>query len=241
MTYTFDINDCDMINNNVMIEHDWHKLLGYYNPAVQSPIVDAAGVLMNNPTFVIDIYFKLIAARTDNLASGFSEINPNGYATTDFLQNFGFTMSFYSNGLRGHAGGYIEQPQAPFTLPPMSQLTDGYNLQFPVGEQFVQIDVNTWQWNTDNPVMGYGGSFLNVAGQNTNKTTMLSDIYLDQNNQVYTVDIDVSQFGLGIPFIEGDPALFKKVMPKLFTGFVGVKERKWARGVVYCCLGVHHI
>lgn len=244
MTHNITASDCTMLNNLFMIENTWHKLQGTNPGNLQSYLYDGLLEYMNNPEWIIDIYYKLIVCRPDNWTNAKNALNSNnGKVNLRLFTIPGFTPSFADADTSGvYYGGYIENPSSPFDLPPINTLTDGNpSVQFPDGMLFDSFPVGSgviWNDSLGNGIMeGYrNGSFLNLAYDNTGIGMMRE---CEQYNAgVITYVIDPSAIGLGIPYINNT---YKGALPKLFTGFICAPQRKQANGFLYLCLGVHHI
>lgn len=228
------LNDFNIIDQYFMIEKNWHKLQGADPGNLQSYLTDANDQLMDNPEFIIDIYYKLIVARPDNWGAAVSLLNPSGRLDTSVFNNYGFTPTF-SDDFSLKNGAYYENPIAPFDLPADSVLKDGYtSVQFPDGKYFDYVTNGTWNGQTG-PSSNLYMEFLGLAGRFAAVSMMpICEMY---TQDVITYTIDETAASLGIPY-SGGGTLY---MPKLFTGMLAGPSGKNRNGILYLCLGVHHI
>lgn len=240
VTHNITAADCTNIDNYFMIENTWHKIPGSYAGNLQSALYDANNQKMDNPDFIIDIYYKLICARPDNWANAVQLLNPSSdRIDLSIFANYGFTPSFkYDNvGIR-YSGAYIENPTTPFDLPSDSILKDGYtSVQFPTGMYFDTLPNEAWDGYGpgNNSNLNSDFKFIHVAGRQSSNSMMPTCDQFVQGTITYAVDPSVG--AMGFPF---SAPYNTRYMPRLFTGMLGAHTWKKLPGVLYICLGVHH-
>ena len=255
------------LSDNFAIENLWHKLPGAYTND-QEILYDANGKKMDNPKYVIDIFYKLILPSTyeDN-----EDTNLVMYTDNDVMSKYrASTLSKLCKDIVGIPCMYdkYNQPHCIITgssptnyleLPSSSEL--GFDSNLPVGTDIVDLSDKSdyiWGYNNHSYFRNTAGKYnsshyLNLSDgvdvQSTVNTALLTSI--NYSNGLVHYGINPSQATCGLPF-KGNNNQLKALMPSLFTGYImqtpflkpyisNSSPDKTLTGALYICLGVSKI
>lgn len=228
------------------IENLWHKLPGIYT-AEQSFLYDANGKLMNDPKYVIDIYYKLIlpssyeSNKDEDLvmfttkAVTYSGSYSYRDSTLDKLKDvINGVPTMYDNYNQPHCIITGTSPKGYLALPEASTL--GYDSKAPVGTDLVNLTAtNDTIWSTTSDdyysdyrntfrATGAGGNyslsnatFLNSSRQTTENSSLMLTS-VNYSNGLVHYGINTSKEIIGVPFKAH--SYYKPLMPSLFTGYI---------------------
>ena len=256
------------LSDNFAIENLWHKLPGAYTDN-QVNLYDANGKEMDNPKYVINIFYKLILPSTYEANE---DTNLVMY-TTDAVNTSGShysrasTLSKLCNDIVGIPCMYdrYNQPHCIITgpsptnylaLPSSSEL--GFDSNLPVGTDIIDLSSSSYTWGysnsryfTDTASVDYASHYLNLSNgvKSTINTALLTSI--NYSNGLVHYGINPSQAACGLPFKYNDYNV-KALMPSLFTGYImqtsflntyenNSSPDKTLTGALYICLGVSAI
>ena len=235
---------------NFRIEKEWHKLEGTLN-GNEKPLYDATGHKMENPNYVIDLYYKLIAPGEEksSLPLFFK------YDRTDLTklaEEVGGSAVF---GYRDYNSNYItykglilgkEPRHYAMKLPTFSNISN-----IPTGTEIGNLtNDNFWTSYFQNMEdRGDNWSFLNTKkrASDTQGNTLLSGATQKpvDGDSGYFVDytINPSFATCGLPVTRDDR---NYLMPELRTGFVMIDNLYMLQGnnfvcALYMCLDIHKI
>ena len=257
------------LSDNFSIENLWHKLPGTYTKD-QVNLYDANGKLMDNPKYVIDIYYKLIIPSTYEANE---DTNLVMYTDDDVSVVGG---SYYRvstlrklckeivgvpcmNDIYGEPHCIITgtSPTNYLALPDSSTL--GFNSNLPLGTDIVDLNNNsdyTWGCNNSNYFRNTASKddyahYLNLSSgiEDTINTALLTSV--NYSNGLVHYGINPSQATCGLPFTYRNEYVYA-LMPSLFTGYImqtsfyniysrGNSPKKTLTGALYICLGVSAI
>lgn len=240
-------SSCTNLDNYLMIENSWHKISGHYDQSVTLALLDANDILMQNPDYVIDIYYKIIVPRVDNFSAGQAVLRYDHRMTVNHLLNLGFTSTcrLLNAGNNPPSVAAVIEPgsSSPFALPSLNTLTNGHtSVVFNEGRYIDNFNNSNDHWSEDlwkiQQNADSQGTFLSL-GAPANAHAMLVDCNFDNNNSfAYVVDPSVGSIGIPCTPASG----INYYLPKLFCGLamVGTQYNKYMDGILYICLGVHN-
>ena len=233
---------------NFRIEKEWHKLEGTLN-GNEKPLYDATGHYMENPNYVIDLYYKLIAPGEEK--SSLPLFFKYDYTDlTKLAEEVGGSTVFgyrYSNYVTYKGLILGKEPRHyAMKLPTFSNISNiptGTEIGNLVGNSFWNSYFQCTDWNGDNYV------FLNTKRHhsNTQGSTLLSGATQKpvDGDSGYFVDYTVnpSFATCGLPITRDDR---NYLMPELRTGFVMIDNLYMLAGnnfvcALYMCLDIHKI
>ena len=233
---------------NFRIEKEWHKLEGTLN-GNEKPLYDATGHYMENPNYVIDLYYKLIAPGEEK--SSLPLFFKYDYTDlTKLAEEVGGSAVFgYSrNGDITYKGLILGKAPRHYAmkLPTFSNISS-----IPTGTEIGNLSDNKFwtsyfqctEWSDPNYV------FLNTKrnSSDTQGNTLLSGATQKpvDGDSGYFVDytINPSFATCGLPVTRDDR---NYLMPELRTGFVMIDNLKMLAGnafvcALYMCLDIHKI
>ena len=233
---------------NFRIEKEWHKLEGTLN-GNERPLYDATGHYMENPNYVIDLYYKLIAPGEEKSSLPlFFKYNYTDL-TTLAEEVGGSTVFGYSYDGRITYKGLIlgkEPRHYAMKLPTFSNISN-----IPTGTEIGNLTNNNF-WTSYFQNMedrGDNWSFLNTKKRHsdTQGNTLLSGATQKpvDGDSGYFVDYTVnpSFATCGLPVTRDDR---NYLMPELRTGFVMIDNLYMLAGnafvcALYMCLDIHKI
>lgn len=257
------------LSDNFAIENLWHKLPGVYTTE-QINLYDANGKLMDNPKYVINIFYKLILPSTYEANE---DTNLVMYTTDDVTSAGSYysrasTLSKLCNDIVGVPCMYdkYNQPHCVITgssptnyleLPSSSEL--GLDSNLPVGTDIVDLANNssyTWGYSNSNYFRNTTNTsdtshYLNLSSGVTNTINNALLTSVNYSNGLVHYGINPSQATCGLPFKYSDKNI-KALMPSLFTGYImqtsflntylrNTTPDKTLTGALYICLGVSAI
>lgn len=230
------------VDTDFRVETEWHKLEGIpMNNA--TPLYDATGHKMENPNYVIDLYYKVIVPAVGKTAMEVF-FKDGYYRRTDlsllceqlsgsntFIDNNGCSKGavFGSNPTRGIM--FLPSFAANSSLPSGTVIGNTKDLWSP---KFHGIDNNS-----------YAAPFLNTFNNDsgTPHNLLLSGVVY--TNTSITYSINPSFAACGIPITDTDSSI-KYLMPELRSGFVMIDNINTDKaipylGALYMCLDIHKI
>ena len=255
------------LSDNFAIENLWHKLPGAYTDN-QEILYDANGKKMDNPKYVINIFYKLILPSTYEANE---DTNLVMYTTDSVLSGYysrASTLSKLCNDIVGVPCMYdrYKQPHCIITgtsptnyleLPSNSEL--GFDSNLPVGTDIVDLVGNgsyTWGYSNHSYFMNTatpsaGSYYLNLSSDVTSTINKALLTSVNYSNGLVHYGINPSQATCGLPFKYSDSS-YKALMPSLFTGYImqtsflnsyqrNTSPDKTLTGALYICLGVSKI
>ena len=228
------------LSNNFSIENLWHKLPGTYTTD-QVNLYDANGKLMDNPKYVIDIYYKLIIPSTYEANE---DTNLVMY-TDDYVKSSGSTYYRVStlrklcNEIVGipcmhdrHGEPHCiitgTSPTNYLALPDSSTL--GFNSNLPLGTDIVALNDSNYTWgynnsnyfrntaSTDSYTNDYA-HYLNLSSGIRDRVNNALLTSVNYSNGLVHYGINPSQATCGLPFTYRDKDVHA-LMPSLFTGYI---------------------
>ena len=236
---------------NFRIEKEWHKLEGTLN-GNERPLYDATGHYMENPNYVIDLYYKLIAPGEEKSSLPlFFKYNYTDL-TTLAEEVGGSTVFGYSyDGNITYKGLILGKAPRHYAmkLPTFSNITS-----IPTGTELGNLSTRDTYWtNNFNSVYWdlKNYSFLNTKKFHSDSQggTLLSGATQKpvDGDAGYFVDYTVnpSFATCGIPVTDNNENI-KYLMPELRTGFVMIDNLYMLPGnafvcALYMCLDIHKI
>lgn len=257
------------LSDNFAIENLWHKLPGAYTTE-QVNLYDANGKLMDNPKYVINIFYKLILPATyeSNEDTNLVMYTSNDVTTSGYSCSRASTLSKLCNDIVGVPCMYdkYNQPHCIITgssptnhlaLPSNSEL--GFDSNLPVGTDIVELAGNssyTWGYSnssyfSNNANSSDSSHYLNLSSGITNTINKALLTSVNYSNGLVHYGINTSQATCGLPFKYSDSNV-KALMPSLFTGYImqtsflntyemNTSPDKTLTGALYICLGVSAI
>lgn len=227
------------------VETQWHKLEGI--PVDNAtPLYDATGHKMENPNYVIDLYYKIIVP-----AVGKDAINVffryGDYSHTDLsllCQQLGGSNTFINKW--GHSMGAIFGSNPSRSIMFLPSFNDIDSL--PSGTVLGNIN-DYWAKNfkgiDDNQFTPIDSVFLNAASveSDTAHNLLLSGVSYTDTSITYSINPSFAT--CGIPVTATDNR--KYFMPELRSGFVLIDNINlhnvdtYTFGALYMCLDVHKI
>ena len=257
------------LSDNFAIENLWHKLPGAYTKD-QVFLYDANGKKMDNPKYVIDIFYKLILPSTyeDNQDTNLVMYTDEDVTVSGGYRSRASTLSKLCNDIVGIPCMYdtYKQPHCIITgssptnyleLPSSSEL--GFDSNLPLGTDIVDLNNNsnyTWGYYNNTYFKNISSTntmnyYLNLSSgvKNTINTALLTSI--NYSNGLVHYGINPSQATCGLPFTYNNNNV-KALMPSLFTGYImqtsflnkytnTTPPDKTLTGALYICLGVSKI
>ena len=234
---------------NFRIEKEWHKLEGTLN-GNEKPLYDATGHYMENPNYVIDLYYKLIAPGEGKSSLPlFFKYNYTDL-TTLAEEVGGSTVFGYSyDGNITYKGLILGKSPRHYAmkLPTFSNISN-----IPTGTEIGNLPEGRSFWTSyfryvENASPNY--SFLNTkrSHSDTQGNTLLSGATQKpvDGDSGYFVDytINPSFATCGLPVTIDDR---NYLMPELRTGFVMIDNLYMVAGnaflcALYMCLDIHKI
>ena len=233
---------------NFRIEKEWHKLEGTLN-GNERPLYDATGHYMENPNYVIDLYYKLIAPGEEKSSLPlFFKYNYTDL-TTLAEEVGGSTVFGYSYDGRITYKGLIlgkEPRHYAMKLPTFSNISN-----IPTGTEIGNLTDRAF-WTSYFQYMDFSDPnyvFLNTKRHHsdTQGNTLLSGATQKpvDGDSGYFVDYTVnpSFATCGLPVTRDDR---NYLMPELRTGFVMIDNLYMLAGnafvcALYMCLDIHKI
>ena len=233
---------------NFRIEKEWHKLEGTLN-GNERPLYDATGHYMENPNYVIDLYYKLIAPGEEKSSLPlFFKYNFTDL-TTLAEEVGGSTVFGYSYDGRITYKGLIlgkEPRHYAMKLPTFSNISN-----IPTGTEIGNLTDRSF-WTSYFQYMDFSDPnyvFLNTKRHHsdTQGNTLLSGATQKpvDGDSGYFVDYTVnpSFATCGLPVTRDDR---NYLMPELRTGFVMIDNLYMLPGnafvcALYMCLDIHKI
>ena len=234
---------------NFRIEKEWHKLEGILN-GNEKPLYDATGHKMENPNYVIDLYYKLIAPGEEKSSLPLF-FKYNYTDLTKLAEEVGGSTVFGdSNDGRITYKGLIlgKNPRHyAMKLPTFSNISNiptGTEIgNLPDGESFWTSYFQHMDWHNPNYV------FLNTKRHHSDAqgNTLLSGATQKpvDGDSGYFVDYTVnpSFATCGLPVTKDDK---NYLMPELRTGFVMIDNLYMIAGnnfvcALYMCLDIHKV
>ena len=234
---------------NFRIEKEWHKLEGTLN-GNERPLYDATGHYMENPNYVIDLYYKLIAPGEEKSSLPlFFKYNYTDL-TTLAEEVGGSTVFGYSYDGRITYKGLIlgkEPRHYAMKLPTFSNISN-----IPTGTEIGNLTGDRSFWTSYFQYMDFSDPnyvFLNTKRHHsdTQGNTLLSGATQKpvDGDSGYFVDYTVnpSFATCGLPVTRDDR---NYLMPELRTGFVMIDNLYMLAGnafvcALYMCLDIHKI
>ena len=234
---------------NFRIEKEWHKLEGTLN-GNERPLYDATGHYMENPNYVIDLYYKLIAPGEEKSSLPlFFKYNYTDL-TTLAEEVGGSTVFGYSYGGHITYKGLIlgkEPRHYAMKLPTFGNISN-----IPTGTEIGNLTGERSFWTSYFQYMDFSDPnyvFLNTKRHHsdTQGNTLLSGATQKpvDGDSGYFVDYTVnpSFATCGLPVTRDDR---NYLMPELRTGFVMIDNLYMLAGnafvcALYMCLDIHKI
>ena len=234
---------------NFRIEKEWHKLEGTLN-GNETPLYDATGHKMENPNYVIDLYYKLIAPGEEKSSLPlFFKYNLTDL-TTLAEEVGGSTVFGYSYDGRVTYKGLIlgKSPRHyAMKLPKFSNISN-----IPTGTEIGNLTNDRSFWTSYFQYMDFSDPnyvFLNTKRHHsdTQGNTLLSGATQKpvDGDSGYFVDYTVnpSFATCGLPVTRDDR---NYLMPELRTGFVMIDNLYMVAGnaflcALYMCLDIHKV
>jgi hypothetical protein len=257
------------LSGNFAIENLWHKLPGAYTTD-QVNLYDANGKKMDNPKYVINIFYKLILPSTyeANEDTNLVMYTTDAVTASGSYYSRASTLSKLCNDIVGIPCMYdrYNQPHCIITgssptnylaLPSSSEL--GFDSNLPVGTDIVDLANNssyTWGYSNSSYFRNTANTsdtshYLNLSKgvASTINTALLTSV--NYSNGLVHYGINPSQATCGLPFKYSDKNV-KALMPSLFTGYImqtsflntyqrNTTPDKTLTGALYICLGVSKI
>ena len=229
------------------VETQWHKLEGI--PVDNAtPLYDATGHKMENPNYVIDLYYKIIVPAVGKTAT---EVFFNSNLNTDLtllcreLQGSAtliYRSSKYINSVKGAVFGSNPSRGIMF-LPSFTEIND-----LPVGTVLGNLSSDNFWAEKFKGMVTYSSStnkpFLNTRGVESSVPNNLLLSGVSYTDTSITYSINPSFAACGIPVTINDNN--KYLMPELRSGFVLIDNYTTDStlpyfGALYMCLDVHKI
>ena len=230
------------VDTDFRVETEWHKLEGIIN-GNETPLYDATGHKMENPNYVIDLYYKVIVPAVGKTAMEVF-FNNGYYKRTDLS-----LLCEQLSGSNTFIDGYGASKGAVFGSNPtrgimfLPSFTGSNNL--PTGT--VIGNTNDW-WShefhgIDNN--SYSAPFLNTFNNDSSTPHNLLLSGVVYTNTSITYSINPSFAACGIPITDTNSGI-KYLMPELRSGFVMIDNLNTDRaipyfGALYMCLDAHKI
>lgn len=257
------------LSDNFAIENLWHKLPGAYTDN-QVILYDANGKKMDNPKYVINIFYKLILPATyesnedtnlvmytTDVVTASGSYNYRASTLSKLCKDIVGIPCMYDRYNQPHCIITGSSPTNYLALPSNSEL--GFDSNLPVGTDIVDLDGTssyTWGYSNSyyfrNTANAYDTShYLNLSNgvKSTINTALLTSV--NYSNGLVHYGINPSQATCGLPFKYNDSSV-KALMPSLFTGYImqtsflntylnNSSPDKTLTGALYICLGVSKI
>ena len=256
------------LSDNFAIENLWHKLPGAYTDN-QVILYDANGKKMDNPKYVINIFYKLILPSTyeANEDTNLVMYTSNPVTASGSYDSRASTLSKLCNDIVGIPCMYdkYNQPHCIITgssptnyleLPSSSEL--GFDSNLPAGTDIIELSNSSYTWGYSNASYfkntanaSDASHYLNLSSgvTSTINTALLTSV--NYSNGLVHYGINPSQATCGLPFSYKDSNV-KALMPSLFTGYImqtsfrntylnTSSPDKTLTGALYICLGVSAI
>ena len=233
---------------NFRIEKEWHKLEGTLN-GNEKPLYDATGHKMENPNYVIDLYYKLIAPGEEKSSLPlFFKYDLTDLTTLAEEVGGSAVFGYSKDGYITYKGLILGKSPRHYAmkLPTFSNISS-----IPTGTEIGNLtNDNFWtsyfqymDWSDPNYV------FLNTKRRHTDTqgNTLLSGATQKpvDGDSGYFVDytINPSFATCGLPVTRDDR---NYLMPELRTGFVMIDNLYMRAGnafvcALYMCLDIHKI
>ena len=257
------------LSDNFAIENLWHKLPGAYTNN-QEILYDANGKKMDNPKYVINIFYKLILPSTyeANEDTNLVMYTTDAVNTSGSYYSRASTLSKLCNDIVGIPCmyDYYNQPHCIITgtsptnylaLPSSSELE--FNSNLPAGTDIVDLGASSsYIWGYSNASyfkltanLSDTSHYLNLSNGVTSTINKALLTSINYSNGLVHYGINPSQATCGLPFKYNDSHV-KALMPSLFTGYImqtsflntylrNTTPDKTLTGALYICLGVSAI
>ena len=226
------------------IETQWHKLEGIATDNA-TPLYDATGHKMENPNYVIDLYYKIIVPAVgktptevffnSNLKTDLTLLCKELQGSTTFIENDNNTAKgavFGSNPTRG-----------TMFLPSFTDIDS-----LPGGTVLGTLTSDAFWTYYFQGMVGmyspYNKPFLNTIGKesDTPHNLLLSGVSYTDTSITYSINPSFATCGIPVTATDNN----KYIMPELRSGFVlidnfAAKSTLQYFGALYMCLDVHKI
>ena len=226
------------------VETQWHKLEGIAT-ANATPLYDATGHKMENPNYVIDLYYKVIVPAVGKTAT---EVFFNNKLRTDLTllcKELQGSAAFIENSYNTAKGAVFGSNPARGTmfLPSFTDI-DG----LPGGTVINNLTSDYfWAYKFQGMVSDYSAldkPFLNTIGKasDTPHNLLLSGVSYTDTSITYSINPSFAACGIPVTATDNN----KYIMPELRSGFVLIdnfvaKNTLPYFGALYMCLDVHKI
>lgn len=226
------------------VETEWHKLEGIPTDNA-TPLYDATGHKMENPNYVIDLYYKIIVPAVGKTAT---EVFFNSRSRSDLsllckeLQGSTTFIEGDSKSAKGAIFGSTPSREIMF-LPSFNNIDS-----LPGGTVLGNLTSDYfWSYNFQGMVSNYSEldkPFLNTIGKESSASHNLLLSGISYSDTSITYSINPSFAACGIPVTATDSN--KYLMPELRSGFVLIDNFIASNtlqyfGALYMCLDVHKI
>ena len=231
------------------VETQWHKLEGIPIDNA-TPLYDATGHKMENPNYVIDLYYKIIVPAVGKNAIDvfFKRYGDRSYTHTDLsllCQQLGGSPTFVNDVGSSMGAIFGSNPsRGIMSLPSFNDIDS-----LPTGTVLGNIN-DYWAQNFKGIAdLGNNSVFLNAASVESDKAHNLLLSGVSYTDTSITYSINPSFATCGIP-VTDDSTNKKYIMPELRSGFVLVDNIDLYLfhvqtydnfGALYMCLDVHKI
>ena len=235
------------VDTDFRIETQWHKLEGIATDNA-TPLYDATGHKMENPNYVIDLYYKIIvpAVGKDATEVFFTTLDNHKHTDLSLLcKQLDGSATFIDGG--AHVQGAVmgsNPARSIMSLPSFSAIDN-----LPVGSVLGNLTSNNfWAYYFQGmvgPYSPYDKPFLNTIGNQSDKPNNLLLSGVSYTDTSITYSINPSFATCGIPVTATDNN--KYLMPELRSGFVLIDNVEFYKvdtasfGALYMCLDVHAI
>ena len=245
MTHTV-TNFVQTPNSNFRVEGSWHKLEGIYTD-IATPLYDATGHKMENPNYVIDLYYKVIIPGPGKDATDVFFKTSGRYKHTDLTllcNEVDASPTFLdSNGLPMGAILGSDPVRGSMFLPDFNTISG-----LPTGTVIGNLTYTDYWASRFQGVQSsnYAATFLNCHNKESSSphNLLLSGVSYTDTSITYTINPSFAT--CGIP-VSDTSSTYKYIMPELRSGFVMIDNVNLYNvdtisfGALYMCLDVHAI
>ena len=229
---------------DLRVETQWHKLEGIPIDNA-TPLYDATGHKMQNPNYVIDLYYKIIvpAVNKDSIDVFFTTRGKERHTNLSLLcQQLAGSPTFINKWGDPMGAVFGSNPSRGIMFLPSFNNIDS----LPSGTVLGNIKdywAKDFQGMNDS---GYGNVFLNSFSRESSIANNLLLTGVSYTDTSITYSINPSFATCGIP-ITDTSASKKYLMPELRSGFVLIDNINlynvdtYSCGALYMCLDVHKI
>ena len=230
------------VDTDFRVETEWHKLEGTLN-GNERPLYDATGHYMENPNYVIDLYYKVIVPAVGKTAMEVF-FNNGYYRRTDLsllCKQLSGSNTFIDNiGCSKGAVFGSDPTRGVMFLPSFGAISN-----LPSGTVIGNIN-DWWAYNfksIDNN--SHAAPFLNTFNNESGAPHDLLLSGVSYTDTSITYSINPSFAACGIPVTDTDNGR-KYLMPELRSGFVMIDNINTDKaipylGALYMCLDIHKI